>query len=153
MNKMIIGLLVIVLGGVAGWYFLKGTPAKTTIPTYTTNETTPSMSDTYTSTGAAMEGQAPATSSKVAIVYSDTGFSPAKVTVKKGTTVSFTNQSSGEMWVASDVHPTHQLLPSFDAKKGMAKGSTYEYTFTKVGTWTFHDHIQETYVGSVVVTE
>ncbi len=45
------------------------------------------------------------------------------------------------MWVASAMHPTHQLLPGFDELTAVPKGTSYEYTFTKDGAWKFHDHI------------
>jgi hypothetical protein len=57
------------------------------------------------------------------------------------------------MWVASAVHPTHLLLPGFDELKSTGKGGTYEYTFVKVGTWQYHNHVNPSDTGSVVVTE
>jgi hypothetical protein len=57
------------------------------------------------------------------------------------------------MWVASAVHPTHQLLPGFDQLASVAKGGTYEYSFAKVGTWKYHNHMKPTDFGGVVVTE
>src|SRR3989344_769683 len=83
------------------------------------------------------------------IAYTDTGFSPQSITVKPGTTVTFFNQSSTDMWVASDVHPTHLELPEFDQLKGEAPGTTYSFTFEDVGTWGFHDHLNFKAVGSV----
>jgi plastocyanin len=148
MNKAFIALLVIVIGGLVGWYYFKGgvsmTPKQ---PATQVTESTPSQEQsTESATGTVTQG-------KVTVVYNDNGFSPAKITVKKGTTVAFENKSSGSMWVASDVHPTHQLLPGFDAKKGISSGAAYEYTFVKVGTWTYHNHLQPTQVGTVIVTE
>ena len=85
--------------------------------------------------------QSPATNT---IAYTDTGFSPQSITVKPGTTVTFVNQSSTDMWIASAVHPTHLELPGFDQLKGGPKGSTYSFTFEDVGTWRFHDHLNPT---------
>ena len=55
---------------------------------------------------------------RTVVTYTDTGFAPLSVTIKKGTTVTFVNESSRGMWVASAVHPTHQLLPGFDQESG-----------------------------------
>jgi plastocyanin len=160
MNKAFVWLLVIVGGGVAGWYFLHGG----TVPSIgqkVDTSMTPSISpqaqdqpqsDTGTDTTAAGTSKGGIVNVST-VTYADSGFSPAKITVKKGTTVSFENKSSGSVWVASDVHPTHLLLPGFDAKKGMVSGSVYQYTFAKVGTWTYHDHLHPTQVGVVIVTE
>ncbi len=99
-------------------------------------------------TGAATESPA-VTGVKVSV--DDNGFTPAAVTVPAGTTVTFVNDGQGAHWPASAVHPTHQLLPDFNARKGLATGETYSYTFTKVGTWTFHDHLNPTKTGQMVV--
>ena len=69
------------------------------------------------------------------------GFSPAAITVKSGTVVTFKNLDSAQHWPASNPHPTHTDLPGFDALKGLATGETYSFTFTQVGTWGFHDHL------------
>ncbi|MBP9814257.1 hypothetical protein KBC80_03625 [Candidatus Woesebacteria bacterium] len=162
MNKFLVGLLVVVGGGLAGWYFMNGgTFAKVmpkNIDTSMTAQTTPSVASseqtTISDSGSTMGGGTKGgVVSQSTINYTESGFSPAAITVKKGTSVSFENQSTVGMWVASDVHPTHQLLPGFDAKKSFIKGEVYTYTFAKVGTWTFHNHASPTHLGKVVVTE
>src|SRR3989344_4998968 len=45
------------------------------------------------------------------IVYSDSGFFPKEVTVKKGSMVTFKNESLLKMWPASAKHPTHEVYP------------------------------------------
>src|SRR5437660_1005968 len=56
-------------------------------------------------------------SSETAITYSDTGFSPKIVTIKKGDTLTFNNGSETDMWVASNYFPTSTLYPgTADAK-------------------------------------
>lgn len=87
------------------------------------------------------------------IIYTDSGFAPRTLTVKKGTTVTFKNQSSKSMWVASSVHPTHQDLPGFDQLQGVGEGGTYTYTFDKTGSWKFHNHLAPSDTGVVVVEE
>lgn len=85
------------------------------------------------------------------IAYRNDGFFPPTIEVAAGTKVRFVNESSNEMWVASAMHPTHQLLPGFDQMKGGPKGGVYEYTFTKAGAWKFHDHLKPEFRGSVTV--
>lgn len=85
------------------------------------------------------------------ISISDTGFSPATVTVKSGTTVTFMNNGQALHWPASNPHPVHTDLSGFDAQKGLATGESYSFTFTKTGTWGFHDHLNAAMKGSVVV--
>lgn len=90
----------------------------------------------------------------VIVERSDSGFSPASVTVKKGTAVKFINKSSTPMSVASDPHPTHTNYPEFDQYKSTFKGkSEYDFTFEKVGTWGYHNHLNPSQTGTVMVTE
>ena len=88
---------------------------------------------------------------KTTVTYTDQGFSPASVTVKAGNQVTFINQSSSSMWVASAVHPTHQALPGFDQLQGAARNGSYSYAFDQVGTWKYHNHLSPTQTGTVVV--
>jgi len=93
----------------------------------------------------------PAAASTVTIQMSEKGFEPATVTIKSGDTVTFINVGAKAMWPASGPHPTHTGLPGFDALKGIKPGDTYSYTFTKVGTWPFHDHLNPQAFGAVTV--
>ena len=81
----------------------------------------------------------------------DDGFDPPTLTVSSGTTVTFENESSDDSWPASDVHPTHQLYPGFDAKKPLLSGDSYSFTFTKVGSWGYHNHLEPDVKGTIVV--
>lgn len=83
--------------------------------------------------------------------YTNDGFQPAKLTVPIGTMVEFVNQSDTTMWVASNVHPEHEILSTFDQFKEVAKGQNYMYTFDKKGTWPYHDHINPALEGTIVV--
>lgn len=87
------------------------------------------------------------------IVISDSGFTPKDVTIKKGGTMTFVNNSSKVRWPASAPHPTHTDYPGFDPLKGIAPGQSWSFTFEKTGTWKYHDHLQPTFFGSVTVTE
>lgn len=142
-SKLLLGLVVIVAGVGIGWYIIKGSSS----PSTSTPTPTPEI---------ATETVAPspeATAVKVTVTYGDNGFAPNTITVKKDTTVHFVNNASVAMWVASAVHPTHQLLPGFDELASVDKGGSYDYTFTKVGTWKYHNHIQASDTGTVIVTE
>lgn len=100
-------------------------------------------------------GDAPAdidtTAEIIVVTYDDGGFTPKEISVSQGQTVRFVNKSSGNMWVASDIHPSHEILPEFDNKKSIGNGENYEFTFTKVGVWKYHNHIKPSSVGTVIV--
>lgn len=82
--------------------------------------------------------------------YDGSTFSPATITVKVGTTVMFVDKSGSGMWVASSPHPTHTDLPGFDQ---LGQGTSYSYTFAKVGTWGYHNHFNTSVRGTVIVTQ
>jgi len=153
-NKIFIGLVVLAAGVLAGWYFLKGGAPATTPEDKMTEESTPSGSNLGAPEGASEAGDAMekgGVAERVIVTLSDKGFAPDPITVKVGTTVAFVNESGGAMWVASAPHPTHSLLPGFDQLASVARGGTYEYAFTKVGTWKYHNHVNASVTGSVVV--
>lgn len=85
--------------------------------------------------------------------YTNKGFEPATIEIPVGTMVQFINDSDDNMWVASNEHPGHGILPTFDQFGFGKKGSTYTYTFDKIGTWPFHDHINLEREGIIKVIE
>jgi len=101
----------------------------------------------------------------VAVTYSANGFTPATFEINKGDTVTFANQSGGQMWVASGPHPAHtnysdttreQHCPdtadtSFDQCTAVAAGQSYSFTFQKTGTWKYHNHVGAGDFGTIVV--
>ena len=146
-------VLVVVLVAGGGWYFLSGTPAEAPAPI---------GGDAGNAAGIFEENA----DTSVTVVYTDEGYSPQSVTVPVGGTVTFVNQSSKKMWVASARHPEHTVYSgtsltqhcpdtsgtAFDQCAGGASGTSYSFTFNKAGEWKYHDHIDATKFGSVVVT-
>lgn len=154
-NKVVVGLVVLLVGVGAGWYFLQGgKPASESIKN---EEEVLEITTTPASEPLTTLGTEPSVTGsvmgKTSVSYGADGFSPKSLTVKKGTSVRWINKGNGSMWVASAVHPTHQLLPGFDQLKSVGNAGAYEYTFDKVGTWKYHNHVNPSDTGSVVVTE
>jgi plastocyanin len=85
------------------------------------------------------------------VKLTDNGFEPQTLTINSGETVKFENDSSDDAWIASNVHPTHLLYRGFDEKKPMVHGGSYSFTFTKVGRWGYHNHLEPTTQGTIVV--
>lgn len=100
------------------------------------------------------EGRAPVENDAQAehvVTYTDEGFSPRVLRVKKGDQVLFKNETTTSMWVASGPHPYHTDLESFDAQRPFEQGETYSYVFTQIGTWNYHNHYMSEDEGSIVV--
>lgn len=95
------------------------------------------------------------------VVVTDNGFSTKEVKIKKGDAVRWTNQSSTLSWPASAIHPTHSIYPekggcidsTFDACRGLSKGESFIFVFNFVGSWKYHDHLDPSKIGTVVVEE
>lgn len=103
------------------------------------------------------------------ITYTDGGFSSSETTVRVGETVRFVNNAASGMWVGADEHPTHTSYDgtatrehcvdgtatggSFDMCRQAAPGESWEFTFTKAGTFAYHNHARATHGGTVTVIE
>lgn len=144
-------ILIIALVAIGAWLAFEGKDAtESTNEMNTPTETSPTGTD--------------ATDAKtVTVTYTDSGFSPQTLTVSTGDTVRFVNQSSHGMWVGADEHPTHteydgtsrnEHCPdggSFDQCVSAGAGGIYEFTFTKPGTFGYHNHVRAADSGTVVV--
>jgi len=101
----------------------------------------------------------PSSSIKYEIIYSENGFSPADFQVPKGTEIEFVNNSQTPFWPASAVHPTHNVYPTkggcigstFDACKAILPGETWSFVFDISGLWKYHDHLNPSHQGNIVV--
>ena len=85
------------------------------------------------------------------ITETEDGFNPEKMTIKKGETITFKSTRNKFFWPASDLHPTHLIYPEFDPKDPIAPNKTWSFTFNKVGSWKFHDHLAPYYTGIITV--
>lgn len=87
------------------------------------------------------------------IYFTGSGYEPANLVIEKGDTVTWVNNASTSMWVASDDHPTHtkydgstanehcengdQTTQAFDQ---CSTGDEFSFTFEKTGEWSYHNH-------------
>lgn len=88
---------------------------------------------------------------EVKISISDMSFSPATVKIKKGTTVTWTNNDTiGHNVVADDANNSGGLPASHAL---MGQGETFSHTFGTVGTFTYHCTPHPFMKGTVEVVE
>ena len=82
------------------------------------------------------------------VSISDFKYSPATITVKAGTKVTWTNNDSVQHDVAAD-------KPSSDAPSSslLGKGESFSFTFNKAGTYGYHCTPHPYMRGKVVVTD
>ena len=99
-----------------------------------------------------------------AVALSSSGFSPNSITIAKGDTVTWTNTGGSSMWVASAVHPSHTSYDGTSKSEHCAagysgvtpfdqcgSGTSYSFTFNETGTWNYHNHLNPSETGIVVV--
>ena len=98
------------------------------------------------------------------IYLTESGFQPEDLTIQQGETVTWINNASNSMWVASDQHPTHrnyagstiyqhcqrgdQTGPAFDQ---CSSGDEFSFTFEKTGQWAYHNHDSAVQGGTITV--
>ncbi len=98
------------------------------------------------------------------VTYGPNGFSPSTVTIRQGGVVTFVNQSSGKMWIGANPHPTHEGYDSTTKNQHCVSGyagpvpfdqcsagANYSFTFSKIGSWSYHNHANSSDVGTIVV--
>lgn len=112
--------------------FTTSSPTPTETPTASPN---PNIIESVTASPAA-----------ATVTINNLVFLPSTITVKKGDTVTWTNQDDISHTVTGDdtQGPASELL---------ATGGTYSFTFNTVGTFPYHCQVHPTMQGTVIVTE
>ena len=160
-TSTIVGIVIVILLALGGWYFFSTNSVSLAPSTGSNMPVLPADGGT----GQTPEMEVVDDALKSAVAYGTDGFSPKTVTIKKGGTVTWTNQGGAAgMWIASAVHPTHSVYSgttlaehcngtsdtSFDQCKD---ASVYSFTFSKIGTWNYHNHLNPADFGTVIVVE
>lgn len=84
------------------------------------------------------------------VTLTQNGYSPAIITVKTGTKVTWINKSGIDATVSSDPHPTHTDYPPLNLGK-FSDGATHSLVFDKPGTYGYHNHFNASEKGTVIV--
>lgn len=144
-------LVVIALAILAGGIFLLNskntyTPQSNPSPTNTQREQI-SQTPSVTSAPALSPSQQQAQNT---ITYTSSGFSPATLTVKAGTTVTWINKSGADFSLDSNPHPVHTDYPPLNIGV-IANGQSSSLTFDKPGTYGYHNHLNPSDTGEIIV--
>ncbi|MBI4127967.1 MAG: hypothetical protein HY459_02755 [Parcubacteria group bacterium] len=175
-SKTLLGIVITIIIIVAGWLLINRKSALAPTPTASPSASalespTPAASPTgelttipqgspsaspllsptpaATGTGTPLPPLPRPTSHEVSITSE--GFSPTTLNITVGDTVTFVNRDTDPHWPASTPHPVHTDVPGFDALHGLATNETYSFTFTEVRTVTYHDHLNPSVRGTIVV--
>jgi amicyanin len=132
MNKTVVTIIIVIvaLGAAVGIVATNKRSSKQ--PVTDTTTTTQTMESHGTPT-TKQESTEVTSTDKVVIV--DSAFSPKTIKVKKGTTVTWTNQDS----IAHDVKPDKDYGDAFVGSNDLLeKGESYSFTFNTTGTYDYH---------------
>ena len=149
MKRSTLGIIVAVVAllGIGGVVALNNKDNDSQRPAATTGMGDTSHDDGDSHSESEMEDmQAPAGENEVNIV--DFNFSPETMTIKKGTTVTWTNQDDAR----HDITPDEES-EFFQASELLAKGETYSFTFNEVGTYAYHCSPHPYMTATIEVTE
>ncbi|MES2203455.1 MAG: plastocyanin/azurin family copper-binding protein [Patescibacteria group bacterium] len=163
-NSTLAAVVVIIIAIIGlGWWWYAKAPAPTFIPADTTQTSGTDQGQPDTGVTASVDvGTAP---TQVAVAYGANGFNPSTITVAKGSTVTFiAGAGAGQMWVASDPHPSHtgydgtgrttHCAAGYTGAKPFdqcSTGTTFSFTFDKTGTFGYHNHFNDSAKGTIVV--
>lgn len=154
MNKNFILFIIILILAIAGLFYVLNSDNKNSLsietPAINTSVTITPQASTSSKTNTPINVPVAQPTSHT-VTYTETGFSPATLTIKNGDTVTFKNNSARTFWPASNDHPSHTIYPEFDPKQTIAAGSSWSFTFTKTGSWKYHDHRAANLGGVVIV--
>lgn len=84
------------------------------------------------------------------ITLTQKGWSPATLTVKAGQVVTWVNNSGQDATVNSDPHPTHTNYPPLNLGN-FSDGQALSLDFPKAGTYGYHNHLDPSQTGTIIV--
>lgn len=147
-NVAVITILILILFTFGFWWwsqsqkekspFLKPQPVVSTAPV-----AIPSSSP--------LEQSTPSASKEAMVEITSAGFNPKSITIKAGETVTWANGDSKPHQVNSAPHPTHTAYPPLNQVGVLKPEESGSLTFPDPGTYRYHDHLNPTLTGTVIV--
>ncbi|HKC15046.1 MAG TPA: cupredoxin domain-containing protein [Patescibacteria group bacterium] len=143
-NKILIGTIAVLVLGIGAFALLSNK---------TNNQAAVSVSSTPTPTITSSPTASATPSAKMEernVNVTANGFVPQTLKINAGTKVTWTNKSGVTANVSSDPHPIHTLWPFLNLGN-FADGSSVSVTFDKTGIYTYHNHLDPSMTGTVIV--
>lgn len=110
-------------------------------------QNTNASGNTNNSTAAKTDGNT-AKPANVSVVLSGFAFNPKTITVKKGTTVTWTNQDAVGHTVTADAGSVINF-----SSPNLNQGDKYQFTFNSVGNFSYYCSPHPNMKGQIIVTE
>lgn len=141
-RNLVIGVIV-VLVILVGWYFLQSQKPQAPAPA---PQVIPQEEEEATKEAEAEDEDM----EEEVVTVGSTGFSPKEISIKVGEEVSWMNEDRAVHTVNSAVHPTHQVYPPLNLGN-IQTGGKVSLSFPEAGTYKYHDHLNPSFTGSVIV--
>lgn len=131
MNKKLLSVLIIVIVvlavAIGGYFYIQNKDSKDATPTPVATAT-------------------PQLPVQQFVTISNTGYSPAEMTVKSGTAITWTNRSDTDQSVVSSDQVNGPSSPV------LSKSESFTFVFTTPGTYTYSNPDKTTQKGTITVT-
>src|SRR3972149_6478887 len=138
---LVAGIVLVLVVGAGAFFFLNMNKSQTGV----TNNASPTES-TSSEEKTTKETQI----EEVEISLTNQGFSPASITIDKETKVVWTNNSGVMANVSSAPLPIHTNSPPLNLGN-FGDGDTRELIFSDSGTYGYHNHLNATQRGTIIV--
>lgn len=149
MNKNLIIGLVVVLLAIGGFVLVQNSSKSKTPSNSQVQDQTVSPSvmekESVSPTGESMMKKEENT-----VTLTASGFTPKTITVKAGDEVIWVNKSGATATVNSAQHPTHLVYPKLNLGS-FEEGEELRLVFDEKGKYNYHDHLNPSRFGTVVV--
>ena len=149
MNKTLLWIIIaiIVIGGAAILLNNRSQSGSTQNSNQTVTQAPSTESPTVATTnpsGQTQEAQGQT------VTVTDGGFNPSTLTIKAGTKVTWINKSGAVISINSNPHPIHTDYSPLNLGT-VQDGASVSLTFDKPGTYGYHNHLNPSQTGTIVV--
>lgn len=148
MNKWVVVIIVAVILAGIGILISRSSNTVNTTNAYPPSQSTAQQTSSPTSTG--QPSSTPVAQAQNTITLTSSGFEPATLTIKAGDKVTWVNKSGSGAAVNSAPHPIHTDYPPLNLGT-FPDGGTLSLTFDKVGTYKYHNHLNPSQLGTIIV--
>lgn len=157
-RNLLVAIGVVILIALAGGFFYlqnnSNPPAPSPSPSLEATPTqtaTPTATPTKTPQGTASpSGEVMMKEEVTQVSVTQSGFIPQTINIKAGTKVTWTNKSGQQSNVSSTPHPIHTSWPFLNLGT-FSSGQSISVVFDEVGTYTYHNHLNPSQKGTVIV--
>ena len=166
-KKYIIGGLVIILAIFAGFFLGRKSavaPSATDFATSTnmivgttTTITSPAprpvpkpQPPTATKPSSSLTSPVMTANGSYLVMYTNNGFSPATLTIKKGQSVHFVNYSNKAMSLTA-VDQNSQIYRNFNQEQSVGRGGYFDFSFVIAGNWGYLNRNDQADRGTIIV--